>query len=206
MLAATNRPEKLDAALTRPGRFDRQIEVGMPDRAGRRQILQVHARGKPLSAQVDIDRLAADTVSFSGAKLESMLNEAALRAARRNTGEITAGDVDAALRAVLVGEDRLNRPGAPQERRITAFHEAGHALATLLFDPQSRLARVSIIPSTRGAAGYSMAVPPDRMLLTRAQAEAAVCVALAGARPRNWSLAGRRDHGAPPTIWRARRN
>ena len=180
VLAATNRPEKLDAALTRPGRFDRQIEVGMPDRAGRRQILQVHARGKPLSAQVDIDRLAADTVSFSGAKLESMLNEAALRAARRNTGEITAGDVDAALRAVLVGEDRLNRPGAPQERRITAFHEAGHALATLLFDPQSRLARVSIIPSTRGAAGYSMAVPPDRMLLTRAQAEAAVCVALAG--------------------------
>ena len=88
--------------------------------------------------------------------------------------------MDAALRAVLVGEDRLNRPGAPQERRITAFHEAGHALATLLFDPQSRLARVSIIPSTRGAAGYSMAVPPDRMLLTRAQAEAAVCVALAG--------------------------
>src|SRR5699024_211012 len=101
VLAATNRPENADAALTGAGRFDRQIEVGMPDRAGRRQILQVHARGKPLSAQVDIDRLAADTVSFSGAKLESMLNEAALRAARRNTGEITAGDVDAALRAVL---------------------------------------------------------------------------------------------------------
>lgn len=180
VLAATNRPDKLDTALTRPGRFDRQIEVGMPDRAGRRQILTVHAKGKPVSRDVDFDRLAADTVSFSGAKLESMMNEAALRAARRDGGVITAEDIGAAFRSVLVGDEKVSRAACARELSITAHHEAGHALATLLLDPESRLARVSIIPSTRGAAGYSMAVPPDRMLLTLSQVEAHIGIALAG--------------------------
>lgn len=180
VLAATNRPEKLDAALTRPGRFDRQIEVGMPDRAGRLRILSVHAKGKPLARDVDFDRLAQDTVSFSGAKLESMLNEAALRAARRDDGIITADDISSAMIKVIVGDEKLSRGNNRREREITAFHEAGHALATLLLEPESRLSRVSIIPSTSGAAGYSMAVPPDRMLLTQAQIEAHIGIALAG--------------------------
>lgn len=180
VLAATNRPDKLDGALTRPGRFDRQIEVGMPDKAGRLRILSVHARGKPLSRDVDFERLAADTVSFSGAKLESMLNEAALRAARRDDGVITSEDVGIAFRSVVIGDDKLSRGDNQREREITAFHEAGHALATLLLEPESRISRVSIIPSTKGAAGYSMAVPPDRMLLTYAQVEANIGIALAG--------------------------
>jgi len=180
VLAATNRPDKLDAALTRPGRFDRQIEVGMPDRAGRLRILSVHSQGKPMARDVDFERLAADTVSFSGAKLESMLNEAALRAARRNEGVITAEDVGFAFRSVVVGDEKLSTGRNRRERELTAFHEAGHALATVLLEPESRLSRVSIIPSTRGAAGYSMAVPPDRMLMTLAQLEAHIGIALAG--------------------------
>ncbi len=180
VLAATNRPDKLDGALTRPGRFDRQIEVGMPDRAGRLRILSVHAKGKPLARDVDFERLAADTVSFSGAKLESMMNEAALRAARRDNGLITADDVSTAFRSVVIGDEKLSRTACKREREITAFHEAGHALATILLDPDSRLSRVSIIPSTKGAAGYSMAVPPDRQLLTHAQVEAHIGIALAG--------------------------
>jgi cell division protease FtsH len=180
VLAATNRPDKLDTALTRPGRFDKQIEVGMPDRAGRLRILSVHAQGKPIARDVSLERLAADTVSFSGAKLESLVNEAALRAARRDDGLITSDDLDIAMRAVLVGDEKLSRSDNLRERELTAFHEAGHAVATLLLEPESRLARVSIIPSTRGAAGYSMAVPPDRMLLTHAQIEAHIGIALAG--------------------------
>lgn len=180
VLAATNRPDKLDSALTRPGRFDRQIEVGMPDRAGRLQILSVHAQGKPLARDVDFERIAADTVSFSGAKLESMINEAALRAARRDDGFITSDDIGMAFRSIVVGDEKLNHSRCEREREITAYHEAGHALATLLLDPESRLSRVSIIPSTKGAAGYSMAVPPDRMLLSFAQVEAHIGIALAG--------------------------
>lgn len=180
VLAATNRPEKLDAALTRPGRFDRRLEIGLPDRAGRLRILQTHAAGKPLAADVKLERLAADTVGFSGAQLESMLNEAALRAARRDTGSIAAADVDVALREMLVGGEKAEHVWNAREREITAHHEAGHALATLLLEPESRLSHVSIVPSTRGAAGYSMAVPPERIMLTAAQAQARVGVMLGG--------------------------
>lgn len=180
VLAATNRPDKLDVALTRPGRFDRQIEIGMPDRAGRLRILNVHIKDKPIASDIDLERLADDTASFSGAKLESMLNEAALLAARRDEGLITTQDLGLAFRSVLIGEEKMGRTNSVQERKITAFHEAGHALATILLEPESRLSRVSIIPSTKGVAGYSMAVPPDRMMLTLAQVEAHISIALAG--------------------------
>lgn len=180
VLAATNRPDKLDAALTRPGRFDRQIEIGMPDRSGRYHILQVHAKGKPIASDVDFGRLAEDTSSFSGAKLESMLNEAALLAARRDDGLITSQDIGLAFRSVLIGEEKMGHNSRVEERKITAFHEAGHALATMLMEPESRLSRVSIIPSTKGIAGYSMAVTPDRMMMTLSQVEAHIGIALAG--------------------------
>lgn len=180
VLAATNRPDKLDTALTRPGRFDRQLEIGMPDKNGRLRILRTHAVGKPLAPEVNLERLAEDTVGFSGAKLETMLNEAALRAARRDSGPITAQDVDGAFRELLVGAERSDCTFGAHEREMTAYHEAGHALATLLLEPESRLSRVSIVPSTRGAAGYSMAVPPERMMMTAAQAQARLGVMLAG--------------------------
>ena len=180
VLAATNRPDKLDTALTRPGRFDKQIEIGMPDRKGRLHILSVHAKGKPIASDINLERLAEDTVSFSGAKLESLLNEAALLAARRDEGMITAFDVDLAFRSVVIGEEKTGGVCSVAERRCTAFHEAGHALTTLLLEPESRLSRVSIIPSTKGVAGYSMARMPERMLLTKKQIESNICIALAG--------------------------
>ncbi len=181
VLAATNRLDTLDEALLRPGRFDRQIEVGLPGREERLRILQVHAKGKPLAQGIDLGDVAANTVYFSGAKLESMLNEAAILAARREAVNITRQDIDSAMQTLLVGESKGDRSGvSARERRITAVHEAGHALATLLKLPENKLAQVSIIPSTKGAAGYSMAVPPDRLFHTREELEANISVALAG--------------------------
>jgi cell division protease FtsH len=181
VLAATNRPDMLDEALTRPGRFDRQVEVGLPTRAQRLQILKVHARNKPLSKDVDLERLAYNAVYFSGAKLESLLNEAAIRAARRNAGAIEPDDIEYSFETVMVGEQKQDRSGvSDRERTITAYHEAGHALATAKLLPESKLTRLSIIPSTKGMAGYSMSVQPDRMFQTRAELEAHVAIALAG--------------------------
>ncbi|GHU71329.1 cell division protein FtsH [Clostridia bacterium] len=181
VLAATNRPDMLDEALMRPGRFDRQVEVGLPSCAQRLQILKVHARNKPLSKDVDLDKLAYNAVYFSGAKLESLLNEAAIRAARRSAESIEPEDIDYSFETVMVGEQKQDRTGiSAHERTITAFHEAGHALATARLLPESKLTRLSIIPSTKGMAGYSMSVQPDKMFQTRAELEAHVAVALAG--------------------------
>ncbi|MDR2656896.1 MAG: AAA family ATPase [Oscillospiraceae bacterium] len=181
VLAATNRPDMLDEALMRPGRFDRQVEVGLPSCAQRLQILKVHAKNKPLSKDVDLDRLAYNAVYFSGAKLESLLNEAAIRAARRNAESIEPADIDYSFETVMVGEQKQDRSGiSERERAITAYHEAGHALATARLLPESKLTRLSIIPSTKGMAGYSMAIQPDRMFQTRAELEAHVAIALAG--------------------------
>lgn len=181
VLAATNRLDTLDEALLRPGRFDRQIEVGLPGKEERLRILQVHARNKPVVEDVDWSDVAANTVYFSGAKLESMLNEAAILAARRDAGAITRQDIDRAMQTILVGEEKENRGGVSAlEKRVTAVHEAAHALVTLLALPESKLSQVSIIPSTKGAAGYSMAIQPDRMFHTREELEAHIQVALAG--------------------------
>ncbi|MCL2811794.1 MAG: AAA family ATPase [Clostridia bacterium] len=181
VMAATNRLETLDEALLRPGRFDRQIEVGLPRKEERLRILRLHVRNKPLAQNVDLAEVAANTVFFSGAKLESMLNEAAILAARRQADAITHEDIDRAMQTILVGEEKADRSGVNViEKRVTAVHEAAHALATLLTLPESNLSRVSIIPSTKGAAGYSMAILPDRMFHTREELEAHVQVALAG--------------------------
>lgn len=181
VLAATNRADMLDEALTRPGRFDRQLEVGLPTKAQRLKILQVHARNKPLSKDIDLERLAYNAVYFSGAKLESLLNEAAIRAARRNAQFIEPTDVEQSFETVMVGEQKQDRSGiSGHEREITAYHEAGHALATYKLLPDSKLTRLSIIPSTKGMAGYSMAIQPDRMFQTRAELEAHIAIALAG--------------------------
>lgn len=181
VLGATNRPDMLDEALLRPGRFDRQIEVGLPTCAQRLRILQVHARNKPLAESVDLQRLASNAVYFSGAKLESMLNEAAIRAARRDAPAIEPEDIEQAFETVMVGDQKQDRSGiSAREREITAFHEAGHALASVKLLADGRVTRLSIIPSTRGMAGYSMAVQPDRMFHTRSDLESQMAIALAG--------------------------
>ena len=179
VLAATNRIEMLDPALLRPGRFDRQIEVGLPGRRERRSILELHSRNKPLGGDVDLDRLAAETAYFSGASLENLLNEAAIQAAEHEAEAITMADLRAALVRTAVGADRESA-ATPEEKRIIAVHEAGHAVALRALMPSARLTRVSILPAGRGAAGYNLTVPQERVMVGKRDLENQVCVLLAG--------------------------
>ena len=179
VIAATNRIEALDPALLRPGRFDRQIEVSLPDRSQRLSILKLHCSGKPIGADVSLEELAAQTVSFSGASLEALLNEAALLAAMRDGGAIDKGDIQQAFYKTVAGADRAITASA-EERRIIAVHEAGHALASRLLLPENRLARVSILPAGRGAAGYNLCIPAERVMVGKRQLENQICVLLAG--------------------------
>lgn len=179
VLAATNRMEVLDPALLRPGRFDRHIEVALPGRKERRSILELHSRNKPLSDDVDLDRLAAETAYFSGASLENLLNEAAILAASRDESEIGMQDVRAALIRCAVGEDRESA-ATEAEKRVIAIHEAGHAVALRALMPESRLTRVSILPAGRGAAGYNLTVPQERVMLSKRDVENQICALLAG--------------------------
>lgn len=179
VLAATNRLDTLDPALLREGRFDRRVEVGLPDYDQRLKILQVHARKKPLDGGVSLESWAGHTALFSGAQLEALLNEAAIRAARRGSGPIVEADMENAFCGVTVGEESPRRM-TDAEKRVTAWHEAGHALITHFLLPDARLTRVTIIPSTRGAAGYSMSVQPDRLLYSRQDMMAMICAALGG--------------------------
>ena len=179
VIAATNRIEMLDPALLRPGRFDRQIEVGLPEKRQRLSILKKHSENKPLDGDVDLEELAAQTVSFSGASLENLLNEAALAAAVRGTGSIGREDLRAAFYRTVAGADRAITATA-RERRIIAVHEAGHALASRLLAPENRLARVSILPAGHGAAGYNLCVPAERVMVEKRHLEDQICVLLAG--------------------------
>ncbi|MDR1209097.1 MAG: ATP-dependent metallopeptidase FtsH/Yme1/Tma family protein [Clostridiales bacterium] len=181
VIAATNRIDTLDEALLRPGRFDRQIEIGLPDMDGRRRILSLYAKNKPLSSEVDLGAIARQTVFFSGAMLENLMNEAAISAAKNGLGNVRASDVDEAYYTVVAGSKKMNRDGEiERERRVTAYHEAGHALAGKLLTPENRIAKLTIIPSTKGAAGFCVSIPPDRMFQTKSDLKARAAVALAG--------------------------
>lgn len=181
VVAATNRPDTLDEALMRPGRFDRRVEIGLPDINARREILKLHAKGKPLSG-IDLDKLAQDTVFFSGAMLEGLLNEAAINAARRDGGEsILPEDITAAYYTALAGSEKKDRSHIRQkEREITAWHESGHAVAAILTNPENRVAKVTIIPSTSGAGGFCVNIPPEQMYYTKRELRWQIMVALAG--------------------------
>ena len=180
ILAATNRIDALDPALLRPGRFDRQIEVALPGKDERLSILRLHSKNKPMDGSVDLTRLAGDTVRFSGASLESLLNEAAILAARRGAEVIGAGDIDAAYITTVAGADKKGAGVSQEERAVIALHEAGHALATALRLPENRLSRVSILPARRGTAGYNLSIPAEHAVLSRAQLHAQIEVLLAG--------------------------
>ena len=160
VMAATNRSDILDPALHRPGRFDRQIYVGYPDVKGREEILKVHSRRKPLGPDIDLGVIAKSTVGFTGADLENLLNEAALLAARKNKKAITQEEIEEASIKVIVGPEKRSRVVHEKERRLTAFHEAGHAIATYYATPDTPVHQISIIP--RGAAGgYTLSVPDE---------------------------------------------
>jgi cell division protease FtsH len=169
LIAATNRPDVLDPALLRPGRFDRQIQVDAPDLAGRHKILSVHARGKPLSPGVDLLAVARRTPGFTGADLENVLNEAALLTARTNQKLITDESLDEAIDRVIAGPQRRTRLMSEKEKLITAYHEGGHALVAAAFPGNDPVHKVTILPRGR-ALGYTMVLPDqDKYSQTRSE-------------------------------------
>ena len=183
IIAATNRPDVLDAALLRPGRFDRQVVVDRPDYAGRREILQVHSRGKTLSKDVDLDKIARRTPGFTGADLSNLLNEAAILAARRSLTEISMDEVNDAIDRVLAGPEKKNRVMSEKRKTLVAFHEAGHALVGALMPDYDPVQKISIIP--RGQAGGLTWFTPseERMesgLYSRSYLQNQMAVALGG--------------------------
>lgn len=172
LLAATNRPEILDPALLRAGRFDRQVLVDRPDRIGRRQILELYLKGKPLAADVEAEKIAELTTGFSGADLANLVNEAALLATRRGASEITMDDFTAGVERIVAGLEKKNRLLNPQERRVVAYHEMGHALVGMALPGTEVIHKVSIIPRGIGALGYTIQRPTeDRFLMSRAELE-----------------------------------
>jgi cell division protease FtsH len=168
LIAATNRPDILDPALLRPGRFDRQIVVDRPDRNGRRKILEVHSKGKPLATEIDLDTLAAGTPGFTGADLANLVNEAALLAARRGKKTIQQDELEEGIMRVIAGPEKKTRLFSEEERKITAYHELGHAIVGHYLDQESEVHKISIIG--RGQAlGYTISLPrEDRYLTTKA--------------------------------------
>lgn len=159
VMAATNRPDILDPALLRPGRFDRQVTVNYPDLQGREDILKVHSRKKPLGEDVDLHKVAQTTVGFTGADLANLLNEAALLAARRGKSLIGMQEIDEATLKVLVGTEKKNRVMTERDRKNTAYHEAGHAVLAHLIPGLDPVTRISIVPSSKGALGYTLTPP-----------------------------------------------
>ena len=180
VIAATNRPDVLDPALLRPGRFDRQVILDRPDIQGRRAILEVHARGKPLEDEVSIENLARQTPGFSGADLENLVNEAAILAARRNKKTVGRSEITEAIDRVIAGPQRKSRVISERERLMTAYHEAGHALVARMLPYSDPVRKVSIV--ARGMmGGYTRVVPDeDRLFKTKRQFEDELAVFMAG--------------------------
>jgi len=180
VMAATNRADILDPALLRPGRFDRQIYIGVPDIKGRVEILKVHARKKPFEDDVSFDAIARSTVGFTGADLENLLNEAALLAAREGKTKIGLKDIDNAFLKVIMGNEKKNRVITEHERKITAYHEAGHALTSRVLPTQDPVQQVSIVPRGR-AGGFTLNMPKeDKYYNTKQQMEEELIVLLGG--------------------------
>jgi len=203
LLAATNRPEILDPALLRAGRFDRQVLVDRPDKTGRVQILQVHLKRIKLSPGLDLAQIAALTPGFTGADLANLVNEAALVATRRNADEVTLADFTTAIERIVAGLEKRNRILNPQERRIIAVHEMGHALVAMALPGLDTVHKVSIIPRGIGALGYTIQRPTeDRYLMTRLELENKMAMLLAG-RAAEILLVGQASTGASDDLAKA---
>jgi cell division protease FtsH len=180
LIAATNRPDILDPALLRPGRFDRQVVVDRPDRKGRARILEVHTRGKPLSKEIELDNLAGQTPGFTGADLANLVNEAALLAARQNKREITQTELEEGIMRVIAGPEKKTRVMSEKERMVTAYHEMGHAMVAHFLKNTDPVHKISII--ARGQAlGYTISLPTeDKFLTTRAELADTLAMTLGG--------------------------
>ena len=181
VMAATNRVDILDPAILRPGRFDRKVSVGRPDVKGRKEILEVHAKGKPLGDDVDLMQIAQTTAGFTGADLENLLNEAAILAAKENRVYIQQKDIQHSFVKVGIGAEKKSKVVSEKEKKITAYHEAGHAILFHVLPDVGPVYSVSIIPTGMGAAGYTMPLPEkDEMFNTRGKMLQEITVALGG--------------------------
>ena len=180
LIAATNRPDILDPALLRPGRFDRQVVVDRPDRKGRKHILEVHTRGKPLGREIELDTLAGQTPGFTGADLANLINEAALLTARSGKREITMKELEEGIMRVIAGPEKKTRVMSEKERLVTAYHEVGHAIVGQLLPNTDPVHKISII--SRGQAlGYTISLPTeDKFLTTRAELTDTMAMTLGG--------------------------
>jgi cell division protease FtsH len=202
LMAATNRPDILDPALLRPGRFDRQVVIDRPDLEGRKAILRVHAKGKPFAANVDLDVLARRTPGFTGADLANVINEAALLAARRSKRSISMPEIEEAVDRVMAGPERKTRVMDEQERRLIAYHEGGHALVAHVLPNTDEVHKITVIPRGR-ALGYTLTLPQqDKFLMTREQLRDELAM-LMGGRVAEEIVAGDITTGAGNDIERA---
>jgi cell division protease FtsH len=203
IMAATNRPEILDPALLRPGRFDRQVVVDRPDVRGREAILRVHARGVKLGPHVDLRKMAALTPGFAGAELANVINEAALLAARQQKDEVTMEELSEAVERVMAGLKKKNRAMNDREKHIVAHHESGHALLAEVLPTTDRVHKVSIIPRGLGALGYTMQLPlEDRYIVQRQELYDKITV-LFGGRAAEQMMFGEISTGAADDLERA---
>ncbi|MEM9155849.1 MAG: ATP-dependent zinc metalloprotease FtsH4 [Cyanobacteria bacterium P01_F01_bin.33] len=181
VLAATNRPESLDPALLRPGRFDRQVLVDRPDKAGRREILQIYARNVALDSAVDLEAIATRTPGFAGADLSNLVNEAALLAARARRTQVTQADFNEAIERVVAGLEKKSRVLNETEKKIVAYHEVGHALVGALMPGGSKVSKISIVPRGMAALGYTLQMPTeDRFLLNEDELRGQIATLLGG--------------------------
>ncbi|MBO6150799.1 MAG: ATP-dependent zinc metalloprotease FtsH [Clostridium sp.] len=181
VMAATNRVDILDPAILRPGRFDRKVAVGSPDVRGREEILAVHTRNKPLGDDVDLNRIARTTAGFTGADLENLMNEAAITAAKENRKYLIQADIESAFIRVGIGQEKKSRVIPDKDKKITAYHETGHAILFHVLPDVGPVHTVSIIPTGIGAAGYTMPLPEtDRMHMTKSRMLQEIMVALGG--------------------------
>ena len=203
IMAATNRPEILDQALLRPGRFDRQIVIDRPDRRGRLAILAVHTRGVPLGPELSLEEIAARTPGFAGADLANLVNEAALLAARHGHDFVTSDDISAAVDRVVAGLERRSRVINPEERRRVAYHEVGHALVGTLAGTDDRVHKISIIPRGVGALGYTMQLPAEEHFLMTEEAIQNKLASLLGGRAAEEVVFGQPSSGAQDDLRKA---
>ncbi len=181
VMAATNRVDILDPAILRPGRFDRRVLVGRPDVKGREEILNVHAKNKPLGDDVDLERIARTTAGYTGADLENLLNESSIAAAKAGRNYIKESDVESAFVKVSIGTEKHSKVILPEEKRITAYHESGHAILFHVLPLMESVHTISIIPTGGGAAGYTMPLPQkDQMFMTRGKILQHIMVCLGG--------------------------
>jgi cell division protease FtsH len=203
VIAATNRPESLDAALRRPGRFDRQVLVDRPDKIGRDAILRVHAAAVPLGEDVDLTAIATQTAGFAGADLANLVNEAALMAARNNRQAVLMADFAEAMERVIAGLEKRSRILTPLERQTVAYHEVGHALVGALMPGGGRVSKISIVPRGQGALGYTLQTPEeDRFLMLEDELRGRIAMLLGG-RSAEEVVFGKTSTGASDDIQKA---